>query len=120
MCCCGRLLWVGEAAEERVQSGFESGTEYVLDRGSVTLPWGEAVEVLLAVPSGQLTASAPEPAEKVRDVVCGMMIDPKDASTTSTHQGETYYFCALACKTAFDADPMRYLPKRGLLRRLLG
>lgn len=44
-----------------------------------------------------------------KDLVCGMEVDEKKAAATSQYNGETYYFCALGCKKAFDADPERYL-----------
>ena len=47
--------------------------------------------------------------EKVKDLVCGMMIDPKTAAATSEYEGETYYFCARGCKVAFDKDPQKYI-----------
>ncbi|MEX2270967.1 MAG: heavy metal translocating P-type ATPase [Vicinamibacterales bacterium] len=46
---------------------------------------------------------------KVKDVVCGMTIDPAKAAGTSVYQGQTYYFCGKGCKAKFDADPERYL-----------
>lgn len=45
------------------------------------------------------------------DPVCDMWVDPKKAPAHSTHQGETIYFCAPGCKTAFDKDPAKYMPK---------
>jgi Cu+-exporting ATPase len=45
----------------------------------------------------------------VTDPVCGMEIDPKDAAATSDYQGTTYYFCAVACKERFDAEPAKFL-----------
>src|SRR5687768_7252008 len=47
--------------------------------------------------------------QKVKDVVCGMTIDPAKAAGSSVHEGETYYFCGKGCKTKFDTDPARYL-----------
>ena len=47
--------------------------------------------------------------EKVKDLVCGMMIDPQTAAATSQYKGQTYYFCARGCKVAFDKDPGRYI-----------
>ena len=41
--------------------------------------------------------------------VCGMEADEKAAAATSEYQGKTYYFCALGCRKAFDADPEKYL-----------
>jgi YHS domain-containing protein len=51
--------------------------------------------------------------ERVKDVVCGMMIDPKEAAATSEYKGVTYYFCARGCKVAFDKDPEKYLRGEG-------
>ncbi|MGD0495305.1 MAG: YHS domain-containing protein [Candidatus Bathyarchaeia archaeon] len=44
-----------------------------------------------------------------KDPVCGMMVDEKTAKFKSQQRGKTYYFCAQACKTAFDKDPSRYV-----------
>ena len=48
-------------------------------------------------------------AELVKDVVCGMEIDPETAAGKSDYQGTTYYFCAVGCKQDFDGDPQKYL-----------
>jgi Cu+-exporting ATPase len=45
----------------------------------------------------------------VKDPVCGMEIDPTEAAATSDYEGTTYYFCAIACKERFDADPAKFL-----------
>jgi len=37
--------------------------------------------------------------EKVKDLVCGMMVDPQTAAATSEYKGETYHFCAKGCRT---------------------
>jgi YHS domain-containing protein len=47
--------------------------------------------------------------EKVKDLVCGMTIDPQTAAATSEYKGQTYYFCARGCKVAFDRDPEKYI-----------
>ena len=47
----------------------------------------------------------------VKDVVCGMTIDENKAPAKSEYKGQTYYFCALVCKTKFDADPKQYTGK---------
>jgi Cu+-exporting ATPase len=49
---------------------------------------------------------------KVKDVVCGMMIDPATAATTRRYEGTKYYFCAQGCAKAFDADPAKYVPAK--------
>ena len=50
--------------------------------------------------------------EKRIDPVCGMEVDPKEAAGTSTYRGVTYYFCSLACKKAFDANPTKLLMQK--------
>ncbi|HSJ52976.1 MAG TPA: YHS domain-containing protein [Anaerolineae bacterium] len=46
-----------------------------------------------------------------QDPVCGMMVDPKTAAGKSEYKGQTYYFCAMGCKRAFDQDPAKYAGK---------
>jgi Cu+-exporting ATPase len=45
---------------------------------------------------------------KIRDPVCGMMIEEEDAAATSSYQGRTYRFCSPSCKEKFDHDPAAY------------
>ena len=47
-----------------------------------------------------------------KDPVCGMEVDPNTAGQTSTHQGQTYYFCSPGCKRAFEAEPQKYLDSK--------
>ena len=44
----------------------------------------------------------------VKDPVCGMTIDEKDAVATSEHRGKRYYFCSQDCKQEFDQNPDDY------------
>ncbi|MFQ5945581.1 MAG: YHS domain-containing protein, partial [Anaerolineae bacterium] len=37
-----------------------------------------------------------------KDPVCGMEVEEQNAAATVTHQGKTYYFCAVACKNTFE------------------
>ena len=36
-------------------------------------------------------------------------VAPAKAAAQSKHKGETYYFCAVACKQKFDREPDKYL-----------
>ncbi len=45
----------------------------------------------------------------VKDLVCGMEIDPKSAATTTEYKGEIYYFCSTACQEKFKAEPEKYI-----------
>ena len=47
-------------------------------------------------------------AAPVKDVVCGMDVDPDTAPAKSDYQGVAYYFCAEGCKQEFDANPQKY------------
>ena len=43
------------------------------------------------------------------DPVCKMTVEPAKAAAQSSHQGQTYYFCALGCKHKFDKEPEKYV-----------
>ena len=45
---------------------------------------------------------------KVKDPVCGMEIDPKQAAASEKYQGKTYHFCSTACHDKFKAEPSKY------------
>ena len=49
---------------------------------------------------------------KVKDPVCGMMIEEKDAVASSTHEDKKYFFCSKDCKTEFDDDPDSYADQK--------
>ena len=46
-----------------------------------------------------------------KDPVCGMEVDEKTAAGKSEYQGQTYYFCSVGCKKAFDKEPQKYAGK---------
>lgn len=43
-----------------------------------------------------------------KDPVCGMDVEEKAAAATTAYKGKTYYFCAPACKAAFQKAPEKY------------
>jgi Cu+-exporting ATPase len=45
----------------------------------------------------------------VRDLVCGMPVDPVTSKHRLELDGQSYHFCGGACRTKFAADPTRYL-----------
>src|SRR3569623_849177 len=49
--------------------------------------------------------------ERVRDPVCGMMVDPATA-VSAEHNGKTYHFCCDGCRTSFVANPDKYLNQK--------
>jgi P-type Cu+ transporter len=48
-------------------------------------------------------------ADRVKDPVCGMSVDPHTSKRRADHSGRTYYFCSDRCREKFIADPARYL-----------
>ena len=46
---------------------------------------------------------------KVKDPVCGMMVDPNTTPHKAEHEGRIHYFCSAGCRSKFQADPRRYL-----------
>jgi Cu(I)/Ag(I) efflux system membrane fusion protein len=48
-------------------------------------------------------------ATMVKDPVCGMDVDPKDAAGKIDYQGKTYYFCSLDCRQKFEKSPKQYI-----------
>lgn len=47
----------------------------------------------------------------VKDLVCGMDVDPATAAGRSDYKGQTYFFCSSRCKVKFDLDPGQYVGK---------
>jgi Cu+-exporting ATPase len=44
----------------------------------------------------------------VKDLVCGMEIDPATAAAIGEYRGQTYYFCSQGCHDSFMAEPEKY------------
>jgi P-type Cu+ transporter len=63
--------------------------------------------------SGLVTLGMPSPskapAQKVKDPVCGMDVDPATARHTLEQEGHKYFFCSASCLEEFRADPPKYL-----------
>ena len=49
--------------------------------------------------------------DRVKDLVCGMMVDPETAPAMVTYESRELYFCSEECRRAFDADPEAYSAK---------
>lgn len=54
-------------------------------------------------------AVAQDDTHKVKDPVCGMMVDPHTTQHKAEHAGRPYYFCSAGCHAKFMAEPERYL-----------
>ena len=46
---------------------------------------------------------------KVKDPVCGMMVDPERSDHHADHDGQTFHFCSARCHDKFVAAPEQYL-----------
>jgi YHS domain-containing protein len=54
------------------------------------------------------TSSKDSPTQVV-DPVCGMTVEPGQTQFVSVHEGRRYWFCAEACRKAFEKNPKKYL-----------
>ena len=53
----------------------------------------------------------PPPVMFVTDPVCGMTVDPLTSSRKVVLGDTTYWFCSDGCRTAFEAEPERFLQR---------
>ena len=44
-----------------------------------------------------------------KDPVCGMEVSRSTAADEFEYRGKTFYFCAPACRQAFEAEPQKYI-----------
>ncbi|MCB1188414.1 heavy metal translocating P-type ATPase [bacterium] len=61
--------------------------------------------------SGHGAEPAAMPAS-VKDLVCGMDVDPHKSQHHSHFEGKDYHFCSAGCKQKFDAEPYTYIHGR--------
>ena len=58
-CCCGNHILVGVDAGQRISGKLDDAAAYRVDVQTVAMPWGQPIEVALAIPKD--TASAEHP-----------------------------------------------------------
>ncbi|OGK21688.1 hypothetical protein A2866_04465 [Candidatus Roizmanbacteria bacterium RIFCSPHIGHO2_01_FULL_39_8] len=46
---------------------------------------------------------------KVKDLVCGMSVDPKTTKYHSVYNQKHFYFCSESCKKQFDEKPEDFI-----------
>jgi P-type Cu+ transporter len=61
-----------------------------------------------SVKTSSESASAPT-ADKVKDPVCGMSVDPLTTQHNASHGSQLYFFCSDGCRKKFVADPAKFL-----------
>jgi Cu+-exporting ATPase len=68
----------------------------------------------LPMPDPQNTGlPIPASAPRVKDPVCGMMVDPQKSAGKALHADETYYFCSKRCAERFEKEPEKFLAAPG-------
>jgi xanthine dehydrogenase accessory factor len=72
-------------------------------------PGEVAVSILAELISREVAAPPAAAPQTAVDPVCGMTVTVGPASLSYQHAGRTWYFCAPGCRTAFVAEPDRYL-----------
>jgi len=109
----GGLMGVLDGSMGGFMGGMMGGMLGVMIAVSPDAVWITAAfttAICLAVYGGLIRLVLTSAAKQYsRDPVCDMMVDIATAKLTSSYRGETVYFCAVACKRAFDRDPERYL-----------
>src|SRR5882724_855038 len=51
---------------------------------------------------------------KVKDPICGMMVDPQKSAAKVEHGGMNYYFCSARCAERFEKNPEKFLAAPGM------
>ena len=54
---------------------------------------------------------------KAIDPVCGMVVEPGKTKLVAVYQGRSYWFCAEACRSAFEANPEKYLKTKATTKK---
>ena len=49
---------------------------------------------------------------QLKDVVCGMGVNPKKSHFKSDYKGTIYYFCSKDCKKQFDRSPTQFVGEK--------
>lgn len=56
----------------------------------------------------------------VRDPVCLLDLEPRQAAAMAVNEGRAYYFCSDSCKQTFQAQPRTFLNKAPAMRLTVG
>lgn len=50
-----------------------------------------------------------EKRDKIKDPVCGMELERKDAEATHEYRDRRFFFCSEECRQKFAAEPGRFI-----------
>ncbi len=116
----GRSIWFKDLNDDALIPALYDYVQAMLNEGRV-LPPPDALrnhvyERYLPPPNDDLIPLVDDALEDAEsglerlDPVCLMDVDPATARYKLDYEGRTIYFCAPACKKAFERDPEAYLP----------
>jgi membrane fusion protein, copper/silver efflux system len=100
---------------ERCKHDFEKDPRRYVVTGSQPPPQ-KSGSMSNEMPMQAVAMQASTSAAMAKDPVCGMNVDPTNASDAGLkleHAGKTYFFCSKDCKEKFAANPGRYLTTNG-------
>ena len=58
-----------------------------------------------------MVAAAADAPVKLKDLVCGMSVDPQTTEHFTRHDDKSYFFCSAGCKTKFENEPATFLAR---------
>ncbi len=101
--CCGGCAQKFEQTPEK----YLAATPPPVQVAPATAQSGAAAKpAMISLP---ILASAP----RVKDPVCGMMVDPQKTAGKVEHAGKSYFFCSPRCAERFEKEPEKFLVAPG-------
>jgi len=80
--------------------------------GTLSVTGPPAARMPVPAPAAPAAAGQPAgPAAEATDPVCGMTVAAGSPGRPVEHDGQTYYFCSVGCRDAFEKDPAAYIGK---------
>ncbi|HET7108592.1 MAG TPA: heavy metal translocating P-type ATPase [Candidatus Acidoferrum sp.] len=92
---------------EKEPGKYESQAGAPVNAGSMPVPAAKAGKTAM----GMLPILGAAP--RVKDPVCGMMVEPQKPAGKLEYGGETYFFCSARCKERFEKEPEKFLAAPG-------
>ena len=115
--CCGGCAQKFQAAPEKYLAAKAVGDAAMGPMKIAPAPTqiGPAPVQIAGVGAKPAMASLPilGAAARVKDPVCGMMVDPQKAAGKVEHAGKTYHFCSTQCVERFTKEPEKFLTAPG-------
>jgi len=100
----------GGCAQKFQQDPAKYLSDPMATKSPMAMPAAAAAKPAMAA----LPVLAESPKEK--DPVCGMTVDPKNASGRAVYVGKTFYFCSARCAERFRNEPGKFLALPGTAR----